>query len=320
MTKRLFSRIDGTAFRFAGHSAGSVALRRAIRRVVYPASSAVLIAALALAVIGARTQQRGVKVFISVDMEGLAGVITATDVSTTGPDYAHFRTIMAGETNAAIDGAFRAGATEVLVRDSHGSKQNLLPGDVDPRARLLRGASTGPKNMMEGIDSTFDAVVFVGYHAKAGTHDAILEHTSTGNVVDFSINGVSLPEAGYNALVAGLYGVPVVFVAGDRAVVDQVRALLGPIGGVAVKQAIGGGASLGLSPKQAQDEIRKAVEQSVRDRARFKPYKMAGPYTMVLKVKQERPLYRGAQRVREGEFTFSSPDLLEILNAFNAMK
>jgi D-amino peptidase len=264
-------------------------------------------------------QARGLKVFISVDMEGLAGVVTAGNVTATNPDYPHFRAIMAGETNAAIEGAFRAGATYVLVRDSHGSKENLLPGDVDPRARLLRGVSSGPKNMMEGIDSTFDAVVFVGYHAKAGTPNAILEHTSTGNVVDFSINGVSLPEGGYNALVAGHYRVPVVFVAGDRAVVDQLRGLLGPIDGVAVKEEVGD-ASLGLSPKQAQDEIRAGVEQGIRNRARAKLYKLPSPYTMVLKVKQERPLYPGAQRVRDGEFTFASPNLLDILSAFNAMK
>src|SRR5688500_6017155 len=221
-------------------------------------------------------QARGLKVFISVDMEGLAGVVTGSDVNPTGPDYAHFRAIMAGETNAAIEGAFRAGATDVLVRDSHGSKQNLLPSDVDPRARLLRGASTGPKNMMEGIDSTFAAVVFIGYHAKAGTPNAILEHTSTGNVVDFSVNGVSLPEGGYNALVAGLYGVPVVFVAGDRAVVEQVRGLVGPIEGVAVKDEIGD-ASLGLSPKQAQEGIRAGVEQGIRNRSRAKPYKLTAP-------------------------------------------
>jgi D-amino peptidase len=262
---------------------------------------------------------RRLKVFISVDMEGLAGVVASTEVSATGPDYGHFRAIMAGETNAAIEGAFAAGATEVVVRDSHGDKRNLLPSDVDPRARLLRGASTGPKNMMEGIDSTFDAVMFIGYHAKAGTPGAILEHTSTGNVADFSINGVSLPEGGYNALVAGLYGVPVVFVAGDRAVVDQVRGLVGPIGGVAVKEEIAD-ASLGLSPRRAQEEIRRGVTAAIRDRGRAKPYRMPGPYTMVLKVKQERPLHPGAQRVREGEFTFSSPELLQILAAFNAMK
>ena len=140
-------------------------------------------------------QQRPLKVFISVDMEGLSGVVTGPDVSrTANGDYAHFRSVMAMETNAAIEGAFRAGATEVLVRDSHGSKQNLLPLDVDSRARLLRGATTGPRNMMEGVDSTFAAAVFIGYHARAGTPNAILAHTSNGNVVDFSINGVSLPE------------------------------------------------------------------------------------------------------------------------------
>jgi D-amino peptidase len=263
--------------------------------------------------------QQPLKVFISVDMEGLAGVVTSSDVSASGPDYAHFRAIMAGETNAAVEGAFRAGATEVLVRDSHGAKQNLLPSDVDPRARLLRGQSSGPKNMMEGVDSTFDAVVFVGYHAKAGTPGAILEHTSNGNVIDFSINGVSLPEGGYNALVAGLYDVPVVFVAGDRAVVDQLRALLGDIVGVAVKDEIGD-ASLGLSPEQAQDEIRAGVERAVRERARAKPYRLSAPYTMVLEVRQEKPLYAGARRTAPGKLTFSSPDLLEILSAFNAMK
>jgi D-amino peptidase len=278
-----------------------------------------ILAFLAIATSVSAQQPRGVKVFISVDMEGLAGVVTARDVDSGGPDYPHFRAIMAAETNAAIDGAFRAGATSVLVRDSHGSKENLLPGDLDPRARLLRGVSSGPKNMMEGIDSTFDAVVFVGYHAKAGTPNAILEHTSTGNVVDFSINGVSLPEGGYNALVAGLYNVPVVFVAGDRAVVEQIRGLLGPIDGVAVKEEIGD-ASNGMSPKQAQDAIRSSVEQAVRNRAKAKPYRMPGPYTMVLKVKQERPLYAGAQRVRENEFTYSSKDLLEVLSAFNALK
>jgi D-amino peptidase len=282
--------------------------------------AALLVAAtFALPLVAQPPAPRRAKVFISVDMEGLAGVVNGPDVSATGPDYQLFRTIMAGETNAAIEGAFLAGAREVLVRDGHGNKNNLRPADVDPRAKLLRGLSTGPRNMMEGIDSTFDAVVFVGYHAKAGTANAILEHTSTGNVVDIAINGVSLPEGGYNALVAGLYGVPVVFVAGDRAMVTQIRELLGPIGGVAVKEEIND-ASLGLSPKQAADQIRRGVELAVRSRATAKRFAMPGPYTMVLKVKTERPLYPGAQRVREGEFTFTSNNLLDVLSAFNAMK
>jgi len=281
--------------------------------------------ALCLAVIGAyaplRAQQAALKVFISVDMEGLAGVVAGTDVSPTGRDYAHFRAIMAAETNAAIDGAFAAGAREFVVRDSHGYKTNLLPGDLNRTGVvLIRGASTGPKNMMEGIDASFGAAIFIGYHAKAGTPNAILEHTSNGNVIDFSINGVSLPEGGYNALVAGLYGVPVVFAAGDRALTDQLKSLLGPIETVAVKDEIGGDASRGLSPRDAQALIGAGVERGVRNRAQLKPFKMAGPFTMVLKVRQEKPLYKGAERTGAGEFKFTSPDLLDVLNAFNAMK
>ena len=262
---------------------------------------------------------RPLKVFISVDMEGLAGVVTSGDVGGTTGDYQYFRKIMAQEANAAIEGAIRAGATEVLVRDSHGSKQNMLPGDLDRRARLLRGASIGPKNMMEGIDSSFAAAVFIGYHAKAGTPNAILEHTSNGNVVDFSINGVSLPEGGYNALVAGLYGVPVVFVAGDRAVVDQMRSLLGTVDGVAVKEEIGDAIN-GLSPAAAQDAIRAGVERAVRARATYRPFALAAPYAMVLKVRKDGKTFDGAVNSAAGEYTFSSPDLLRILAAFNALK
>ena len=265
-----------------------------------------------------QTEER-LKVFISVDMEGLAGVVGSSDVNRSGEDYGHFRRLMADETNAAIRGAMIEGATEIVVRDSHGAKTNLLPGDLDPRALLLRGATTGPKNMMEGIDETFDAVVFIGYHARAGTPNAILEHTSSGNVIDMAINGVSMPEAGYNALVAGLYGVPVVFVAGDLAFVEQTRELFGPVEAVATKEEINEGV-LSLSPETACEQIYDGVRNGFRDRAMREPYRMAGPYTLVLKVRRENGLFPGARRTGEGEFTFTSESLLEILAAFNAMK
>jgi D-amino peptidase len=293
-----------------------------------PSRSAPLGVAAVLAVVtatiaaegGTEGQARGLKVFISVDMEGLTGVVAGSDVSPNGPDYGHFRAIMAAEANAAIEGAARAGATEFVVRDSHGNKTNLLPADLSPRAQLLRGASTGPKNMMEGIDGTFAAAIFIGYHAKAGTPNAVLAHTSNGNVVDFEINGVSLPEAGYNALVAGLYDVPVVFVAGDKAFVDQARGLFGQIEAVTTKAETGGGAVSSLAPAAAQKLITDGVERAVRARDRVKPYKLTPPYSMVLKVRTDKPLYRGAERPRPGESLFKSADLLEVLNAFNAMK
>ena len=275
--------------------------------------------ALFASIAAAASAQEPLRVFISVDMEGIAGAVNNDDVGASGADYAHFRKIMAEEANAAIRGALLAGASEILVRDSHGGKKNILPADLLPHARLLRGASAGPKNMMEGIDATFRAAVFIGYHARAGTPNAVMEHTSNGNVIDMKINGVSMPEAGYNALVAGLYDVPVVFISGDRAFVDQARELLGPVEAVAVKEEIDGAID-SLSPLAAQKAIEEGVARGVNRLAQLKPYTLSAPYTLVLKVRREKDLYPGATRTGEGESTFTSDDLLEILNAFNAMK
>jgi D-amino peptidase len=268
--------------------------------------------------------QEGLKVFISVDMEGLAGVVVSEECSRSGDDYGLFRKIMTLETNAAIEGAVAAGATEIIVRDSHGAKRNILPDLLDPRAKLLRGVSGATKNMMDRLDESFDAVMFIGYHAKAGTPDAIIEHTSTGNVTDFSINGVSLPEAGYNALIAGLYDVPVAFASGDEAFSRQVRDLLEDVETVAVKEGIGG-AALCLHPEVARDRIRAGVEKALRSLDRFQPYKLSAPYTMVLKLKREEKvytgaLYPGAKRTGDWEVTYTSDNLLDVIEAFNSIK
>jgi D-amino peptidase len=265
------------------------------------------------------------RVFISVDMEGIAGVVNSgDDTGRSGSDYGYFRRIMSLEANAAVEGAFAAGATEVVVRDSHGSARNILPDLLDPRARLIRDWSGGPMGMMEGVDETFDAVVFIGYHARAGTPDAIIDHTSTGNVVDFAINGRSLPEAGYNALIAGTYGVPVVFVAGDQAICDQVTELFGDVATFATKKGIGA-ASDGLHPDTANEAIRAGVEKAVRERAMYQPFSMEPPYTLVLKLKTEASVYNGsffpgARRTGDWELTFTSEDLLQVMYAFNVMK
>jgi len=267
---------------------------------------------------------RSLKVFISVDMEGIAGVVHGEEVSRSGKDYGLIRRIMTLEVNAAIEGALAAGAGEILVRDGHGSKQNILPNLLNEKALLLRGVSGTPKNMMDGIDESFDAVVFIGYHAKAGTPDALLEHTSSGNVTDLSINGVSLPEAGYNALIAGLYDVPVAFVAGDSAICKQVKDLFGTVETVATKEGIGG-ATYGLPPEKAREKIREGVEKALHNSGRYKAFKMTPPYTMVLKLKTEKSVYEGqfypgAKRTGEWEITFASNDLLEVMHAFNMIK
>jgi len=265
----------------------------------------------------------GPKVFISVDMEGIAGLVSSESTGRSGADYGYFRRIMSAEANAAVLGAFDAGASEVVVRDSHGSARNILPDLLDPRARLIRDWSGGPLVMVEGIDESFDAVVFIGYHARAGTPDAIIDHTMSGNVTDFAINGVSLPEAGINALIAGIYGVPVVFVAGDQAICDQVTELFGTVGTVAVKKGIGA-ASDGLHPDEANARIRDGVAEAVRSRSQYRPFTMTPPYTLVLKLKSEASIYNGsffpgARRTGDWELTFTSDDLLQVIYAFNVI-
>ncbi len=267
---------------------------------------------------------QGLKVFISVDMEGITGVVNRDDTSRTGKDYDYFRRIMTLETNAAIEGALAAGATNIIVRDSHGSARNILPDLLDRNARLLRDWSGGPMSMMESIDESFDAVIFIGYHAKAGTPDALLEHTMTGNVTDISINGLSLPEAGVNALIAGLYEVPVAFAAGDKALCGQVKELLGTVETVAVKEGIGA-AALNLHPEVSREKIREGVTRALRGLDSLKPYKLRAPYTMVLKLKDETTVYTGAlfpgaERTGDWEITFRSDDLMEVILAFYNMR
>ena len=266
----------------------------------------------------------GLKVFISVDMEGITGVVSVDDASRGGKDYDYFRQTMTREANAAIEGALAAGATEIVVRDSHGSALNLLPEMLNRNSKLLRDWSEGPMYMMEGIDASFDAAIYIGYHARAGTPNGVLDHTSSGNVTDVSINGLSMPETGYNALMAGHFGVPVVFVAGDKAVCDQAEELLGNVATVAVKEGIGA-AALNLHPEVAREQIREGVERALNNLDDYKPYKLPAPYTLVLTLKTEQNIYRGslypgAKRTGDWELTFVSADVMEIIKAYVGMR
>ena len=287
-------------------------------------SMVVLSLILLFATPAAGQSEDGLKVFISVDMEGISGVVTPEETSRSGQDYGYFRAVMTKETNAAIEGALAAGATHILVRDSHGSARNILPEMLNKNALLLRDWSGGHLSMMEGIDDTFDAVIFIGYHAKAGTASAIIDHTSSGNVTNVEINGISMPEAGYNALMAGYYDVPVVFVAGDKAIAEQVKERFGEVETVAVKKGIGA-ASLGLHPEVAREKIRAGVEHALRNLDTYQPYKLSPPYKLVLTMKTEQvvyngALYPGAERTGDWELTFTSDDLMEVMRAYQWMR
>lgn len=269
----------------------------------------------------AEKAEKGLKVFISVDMEGVAGVIHWEEVSRTGKDYGLFRKLMTQETNAAITGALEAGATEILVRDSHGSARNILPDLLHSEAELIRDWSGGPLSMMEGIDETFDAVIFVGYHARAGTPNAVLKHTMTGRFYDVELNGIKMPEAGINAFIAGQFGVPVVLIAGDLAVIKQAKELFEDIETVVVKEGIGKAAKM-LHPQKAQEIIKKKTTEALKRLKDFKPYKLSAPYTMKITYTNEEIAHRaswvpGAKRVGDRVVSFTSNDFMEVLKFFS---
>lgn len=205
------------------------------------------------------------RVYISADMEGVAGLISNRQFSENGADYAMGRRLMTGEVNAAIEGAFLAGATEVVVNDGHGAGMNLLPDELDRRALLITGAQR-PFAMMEGLDGSYAAVVMVGYHARAGTASAVMDHTNSGNIRSLRLDDVEVGEFGFNAALAAHYGVPVAFVSGDRALVEEATALLPNITVVAVKDGLGTTAARSLSPAVSRERIRERVASAIRRR------------------------------------------------------
>jgi D-amino peptidase len=238
-------------------------------------SPAVLALVLALAAAPALAQV-GKKVYISVDMEGLSGVSGSDQLASGQAEYARTRKLMAEDVNAAVRGAIAAGAVEIVVNDSHGGQRNLLPEDLHPAARLI-SHSFKRHGMMEGLDDTFDAVIFVGYHAKAGSDNGLFAHTGTGVVRDLNVNGRSMGEGGLNTLLAAWYGVPVVMVTGDDVAVRQVREVATSARGVVVKRAINVRA-VELRPLPAvRQEIEQAAREAVAAAARPAPQR-AGPF------------------------------------------
>jgi len=225
------------------------------------------------------------KVYISVDMEGISGVNSDNQTSAAGAEYGRARRLMVEDANAAIRGAFEGGATEVVVNDSHGSQRNLLPEDLDPRVRLI-SHSFKRHGMMEGLDSTFDAVMFVGYHAKAGSPRGVFAHTGSGVLRDLQINGVSVGEGGMNAWFARWYGVPVVLVTGDDVAVEEQKTTVPNVRGVIVKRAINSRA-VELRPLlEARREIQEAAKAAVASARKSPPERLAR-YTVRMEMRDQ---------------------------------
>jgi D-amino peptidase len=203
-----------------------------------------------------------VKVYISVDMEGIAGV---SHSHTTDPKDARYPVsvdLMIGETNAAIEGALAGGATDILVNDSHSSMFNLLPEAVDPRATVLLGQKAW--SMVAGAQDGFDVALFVGYHARAGHPRGTIAHTYSGLPAETRLDGRPTGEYGLNALILGAWGIPVGLVTGDDALAEEVEGWLPWAERVVVKRAHGGRSAASVHPSRARELVREGAVRAVR--------------------------------------------------------
>jgi len=215
-------------------------------------------------------------------MEGISGVAAGRQLR--DGEYGRFRKIMTHDVNAAVRGAMAAGATDILVNDAHGHMCNILVEELDPRARLISG-STKHLLQMEGIDASFDAALFVGYHAREGSWDGTINHTIMGSAVtEIRLNGKAHGETGINAAVAGAFGVPVVLVTGDNVVCEEAKEFLGNPTTVEVKVASDRFTANLIVPAKAQDLIEAGAKAALLRRQEVKPYQV-GAVTFEIELK-----------------------------------
>ena len=263
--------------------------------------------------------QRPLKVYISADMEGITGVASAEQLGPTGFEYQRAREWMTGDVLAAIQGAREAGATEFVISDSHGNGQSLLidrlPADVP--VRIVRSFPR-PLGMMEGIDSTFAAVIFVGYHTSTSSLTGVRAHTiSSALLTKIALNGVPQSEAGINAAIAAHFGVPVVMITGDDQIVAETKQRLGNVEGVAVKRAIGFHSTETMIPSAGAELIHRHAKLAVQRRGEMKPYVMTKPVTVDVSMKNYRPVellgyLPNVQRIDSHTVRFVGNDVVEV--------
>jgi len=239
--------------------------------------------------ISSNAQARRLKIYISADMEGIVGVVSGEQLGPPGFEYNRFRELMTQEVNTAIHAAFEAGATEVVVSDSHGNGQNLLIEKLPKNITLIRSWPR-PLMMMQGIDETFDGVIFIGYHTSTTNMQGVRAHTiSSARLADVRLNGISMPEAGINAAIAGHFNVPVIMISGDDAIIKEATALLGDLEGAVVKWAYGFHSARTIMPEAAYQLIGEKVKKAIARIKSFKPYKLKTPIQLDVRFKNYRP-------------------------------
>ena len=276
----------------------------------------ILIILMAFSIIQA-SEKAPLKVFVSVDMEGIWGVVHSDQTSADSKDYSYARKWMAEDVNAVVEGLLEAGATEVVVNDSHGSMRNILPQDFHPKASLISG-SPKPLSMMQGIDGSFAACIFVGYHAKAGTASSVLDHTISGSAMkSIKINGLELPELGINGAIAGYFKVPVIMLSGDAETCRQAKTILGSeVVTADVKEGLGRFAARLLPADEARRRLKEGAKQALLKRDKIAPFKLNPPLNFELEfqtsAQAEMPaLLPQVKRTGPRTVTFTANDYLE---------
>ncbi len=274
------------------------------------------------------------KIVISADMEGTAGVVER--VHTSPPDHANppgssaaeygwARVTMTQEVNAAIEGALEAGAEQVIVNESHDGMRNLLPEQLHHDALLISGAFK-PLSMAQGVDEPgVGGLICTGYHAKAGTPNGVLAHTYVGFIRDIRLNGTSVGECGINAAVAGHFGVPVIKVTGDDLTIRQAQELLGEkVVGVAVKRGLSTTSAISVQPTKAREMIRAGAAEAVKRAGQIQPYNPGWPCRVDIEVDHQTQadlatIIPGTERTGERGFVFTARDGLELMRMWRAV-
>jgi D-amino peptidase len=233
--------------------------------------------------------QPRLKVLISVDMEGVAGVVTSEQLGPPGFEYARFREFMTREALAAVNGARAAGATEIVVADAHGNGQNLLIDQFPANVRVIR---SWPRRlgMVAGVDDNVDALIYIGYHAGTNNTTGVRAHTfSSANLTRVALNGTNVTEGSWNAAIAGHFNVPVVMMSGDDAAIAEVRQAIGNIESAETKKSLGFHAANTITPEASARLIGERVRAALGRRAEFKPYRVTGPVTVDVSFKNYMP-------------------------------
>jgi len=260
------------------------------------------------------------KIYISSDIEGVAGVPSWEYGNRKNLDYNIGRDLMAEEVNAAIEACLELGAKEIIVNDSHASMVNLIPTRIHRAARLLQG-EVKPWSMMQGMDRKYDAALFLGYHSMAGTWQGSMAHTYSGAIVEARVNGMLLGEPGLNAAFCGYHRTPLVFLSGDEAATREIKKLIPRIVTVAVKKGYGRKAVLSVHPEIAREKIREGVAKALSDVKNIKPFLPKPPYTLEIKLLGSEMAdmcerIPGIRRLSDTHISFRNRDYKEIFRCF----